>query len=33
LYFNLSPNPDSLEPVTRHIEADVAHLLNTLTWR
>ena len=33
LYFNLSPNPDSLEPVTRHLEADLAHLLNTLKWR
>lgn len=33
LYFELRPNADSLAPVVARIEADVDHLLNTMTWR
>jgi len=33
LYFDVTPNNDSLEPVIRFIEADIRHLLNTLEWK
>lgn len=32
LYFNTTPNNDSLEPVIRFIIGDVQHLINTVRW-
>jgi len=33
LYFNATPNEDSLRPVNSFFKADVEHLINTLKWR
>ncbi len=33
LYFNVSPNNDSLAPVIKHIKTDVDHLVETLRWQ
>jgi gliding motility-associated lipoprotein GldD len=32
LYFNHPPNPDSLKPSLDHVEKDVIHLIETLSW-
>jgi len=33
LYFNVTPNADSLKPATDFLEKDIKHLLETLKWR
>jgi gliding motility-associated lipoprotein GldD len=33
LYFNATPNEDSLRPVTRFFTEDVQHLINTFQWK
>lgn len=33
LYFNATPNEDSLRPVTEFLEADLKHIINTLEWK
>lgn len=33
LYFNVSPNADSLRPVTDFLHTDIAHLIGTLRWK
>lgn len=33
LYFNATPNADSLQPVNKFLRQDVEHLINTLRWR
>lgn len=33
LYFDVTPNSDSLKPVTDFLERDIEHLLFTLRWR
>jgi gliding motility-associated lipoprotein GldD len=33
LYFNVSPNADSLRPVQDFLQADLEHLINTFQWR
>lgn len=33
LYFNISPNNDSLSPVIDFIKADINHLIQTLRWK
>lgn len=33
LYFNTTPNEDSLRPVNDFLRADMQHLINTLRWR
>lgn len=32
LYFDHAPNPDSLQPSLAHIEQDIVHLIETLSW-
>ena len=32
LYFNVSPNKDSLAPVISYIKKDLLHLVNSLSW-
>lgn len=32
LYFDHTPNPDSLKPSLSHVEQDVIHLIESLTW-
>jgi gliding motility-associated lipoprotein GldD len=32
LYFNFSPNNDSLKPVIEYLEGDIQHLIETLSW-
>ena len=32
LYFDVTPNEDSLRPVNRFLKEDVFHLINTLRW-
>lgn len=32
LYFSVSPNPDSLAPVTNFIEKDIFHLIESFNW-
>lgn len=32
LYFDHAPNPDSLKPSLSHVEQDIIHLIETLTW-
>jgi len=32
LYFNFSPNNDSLKPVIEYLESDIQHLIETLSW-
>lgn len=33
LYFDATPNADSLRPVNEFLEADMKHLINTLRWK
>ncbi|HRD57006.1 MAG TPA: hypothetical protein PK504_03105 [Ferruginibacter sp.] len=33
LYFNTSPNADSLQPVQDFLQADIIHLINTFKWK
>jgi gliding motility-associated lipoprotein GldD len=33
LYFNATPNEDSLQPVNRFLRQDLEHLINTLQWK
>ena len=33
LYFNATPNEDSLRPVNNFLKADMEHLINTLRWK
>ena len=33
LYFNISPNNDSLAPVIDFIEKDIQHLIETIRWK
>ena len=33
LYFDVTPNADSLKPATDFLEADIKHLLMTLRWK
>lgn len=33
LYFDATPNEDSLKPVNAFLQQDVKHLINTLQWR
>ncbi len=33
LYFNVTPNQDSLQPVNQFLIEDVRHLINTLKWK
>ena len=33
LYFNATPNEDSLRPVNSFLKADMEHLINTLRWK
>lgn len=33
LYFNVTPNPDSLAPVSDFIEKDILHLIESFSWR
>lgn len=33
LYFNFTPNNDSLEPVIEFIKEDINHLINTFAWK
>lgn len=33
LYFDASPNEDSLRPVNHFLEQDMKHLINTLQWK
>lgn len=33
LYFDATPNEDSLRPVNAFLKEDLRHLVNTLKWR
>ena len=33
LYFDTTPNADSLKPVQNFLQADIEHLINTFRWR
>ena len=33
LYFNVSPNKDSLAPVISYIKKDIQHLVGSLSWQ
>lgn len=33
LYFDATPNEDSLRPVNAFLQADMMHLINTLKWK
>lgn len=33
LYFDATPNEDSLRPVNNFLQADLQHLINTLQWK
>jgi gliding motility-associated lipoprotein GldD len=33
LYFNVTPNKDSLAPVIKYINTDIVHLMETLEWQ
>ena len=33
LYFNATPNADSIQPVQQFLEQDILHLLNTFRWK
>lgn len=33
LYFNTTPNADSLKPVQDHLQKDIEHLINTFSWK
>lgn len=32
LYFNTSPSPDSLEPLIKFVNRDIAHLITSIKW-
>jgi gliding motility-associated lipoprotein GldD len=33
LYFDVTPNVDSLKPVTDFLLKDIKHMMNTLRWK
>ena len=33
LYFDVTPNADSLKPVLDFLQGDMDHMINTFTWR
>jgi gliding motility-associated lipoprotein GldD len=33
LYFDASPNADSLQPVNEFLEQDLKHLINSFSWK
>lgn len=33
MYFEFSPNPDSITPVEHYIKKDIEHLINTFKWK
>ena len=33
LYFNVTPNNDSLAPVIEYLEEDIRHMIGTLNWK
>jgi len=33
MYFNLPPNPDSLQPVSTYIKKDLEHLISSFRWK
>lgn len=33
LYFSVSPNADSLAPVTEYVKADIVHMIETFNWK
>jgi gliding motility-associated lipoprotein GldD len=33
LYFNNTPNADSIAPVTAYIESDIRHLIESVNWK
>ena len=33
LYFDATPNADSLKPVQDFLQADIDHLINSFTWK
>ncbi len=33
LYFNVTPNEDSLRPVNNFLQEDMKHIINTMKWR
>jgi len=33
LYFDISPNNDSLEPVIKYIREDILHMIKTFNWK
>ncbi len=33
MYFNVAPNPDSLDPVTNYVKEDIALLLESFRWK
>lgn len=33
LYFNFTPNNDSLEPVIKYLKNDLLHLIDTWNWK
>ena len=33
LYFDVTPNADSLKPVQDFLQADMDHMINTFKWR
>jgi gliding motility-associated lipoprotein GldD len=33
LYFDVSPNADSLRPMNEFLEKDITHMLETLRWK
>ena len=33
LYFNFTPNNDSLQPVIEYLRDDALHLVNTFAWK
>lgn len=32
LYFNFTPNNDSLKPIIQFLESDIQHLIESLSW-
>ena len=33
LYFNVTPNADSLKPVQDFLQKDIDHMINTFRWK
>jgi gliding motility-associated lipoprotein GldD len=33
LYFNVTPNADSLQPMVEFLSKDIEHLIKTLRWK